>query len=167
MNHPLVYLRLTKTITYSMFFAFTVIATFASLHAAFASPIAEVSATPLLPLSPKALTLSTTIPVGLTAARAAPRTTLTARQEFPASLLLCTDTVCGSCTEFNLSAFPAGVCEFSLAGFNSVGILQPSGQGLPFAVGVGPTCSSFAAIPEVNECFSITGGPWVQWEIFD
>ncbi|KAI0351929.1 hypothetical protein OH77DRAFT_844366 [Trametes cingulata] len=80
------------------------------------------------------------------------------RQEFPATLLLCALDGCLSCSSFNLGSFPEEECFSTSFEFFSVAISQPSNQGLPFVVGVGPSpCSSLLDIPAVNECFNING----------
>ncbi|KAL7280913.1 hypothetical protein ACG7TL_005857 [Trametes sanguinea] len=81
----------------------------------------------------------------------------TTQATFPADLLLCFDSLCGSCESFDLSTVPLDTCEIEFF-FNSVAIAQPSGSGLPFAVFVTPPnlCATGAQIPIVNECFSVT-----------
>ena len=76
-------------------------------------------------------------------------------------------TNCASCVDFNLAIFGLPQpCLSDINGFNSVGISQPSAEGLPFAVLVGPPgCESFAQFPTVNECFNVNGGPWDQWAL--
>ena len=156
-------------------FAIVIAALFA--QAALASPLADTS---LLPLSPTTLRARDPLQLALarggtnasTAARAAPAA-LAARQEFPAHLLLCTAAncetgTCGAVGGIDLSEFPTDVCFPAAPSFNSVAVVQPSGEGLPFAVLVGPPgCEEFADIPVVNECFNIEDGPWDQWELFD
>ena len=94
--------------------------------------------------------------------------TNSAQAEFPASLLLCRNTACAGCTSFNLSAIPQNIC-FSpdpLFSFLSVAVVQPSNQGLPFGVEVGPAnCGEVAAIPRVNECFDVRGAVFEAFEI--
>ena len=93
----------------------------------------------------------------------------TADATFPATLLLCPSTNCASCFSFDLSTLPVDECLFdSSSSFESVAISQPSNEGLPFAVLVGPTgCASFAQIPTVNECFNINGGPFADFAVVE
>ena len=92
---------------------------------------------------------------------------LAARQEFPAQLYMCAEESCASCwSPVDLSEWPADQCHY-INGFLSTAIVQPSGEGLPFAVAVGPPgCEEFAQIPEVNVCYN-TGETFDQWELFD
>ncbi|RPD53656.1 hypothetical protein L227DRAFT_481056, partial [Lentinus tigrinus ALCF2SS1-6] len=86
---------------------------------------------------------------------------------FPATLLLCPSFNCASCFSFDLSTLPIDQCLIDLSSsFESVAISQPSNEGLPFAVLVGPPgCASFAQIPLVNECFNVNGGPFTDFAI--
>ncbi|KAH9926270.1 uncharacterized protein BXZ73DRAFT_90946 [Epithele typhae] len=88
-----------------------------------------------------------------------------AEATFPATLLLCPGVNCASCFGFDLSTLPVDVC-LTTSSFNSVAISQPSNEGLPFGVLVGPPgCASFAQIPTVNQCFNVNGGPFVDFAI--
>ena len=90
-----------------------------------------------------------------------------AQQTFPATLLLCPTANCASCFAFDLSTFPLDEC-FATSSFTSVAISQPSNEGLPFAVLVGPAgCLSFAQIPTVNTCFNVNGGPFSDFALVD
>ncbi|KAI0800287.1 hypothetical protein C8Q74DRAFT_402830 [Fomes fomentarius] len=93
--------------------------------------------------------------------------TAVALAEFPATLLLFRNLQCsGQVTQVNLSATPANECFVSPSDFNSVAVSQPSNQGLPFGVGVGPSpCQQFAQIPRVNTCFNINGGPFSDYTV--
>ena len=91
----------------------------------------------------------------------------TADSTFPATLLLCPSTNCASCFSFDLSTLPVDEC-LSTSAFFSVAISQPSNEGLPFGVLVGPPgCASFAQIPVVNECFNVNGGPFTDFAILE
>ena len=89
-----------------------------------------------------------------------------------ATLLLCEQRACGSCLAFDLLSAPHDVClapsvprDFR---FSSVAISQPSNEGLPFGVLVGPPgCASFAQIPTVNECFNVNGGPFTDFALIE
>ena len=159
-------------------FAITAIIAFFVAHTAHATPLTETNnalaaVAAALPLSPT--TLSTPAAANargtnFTSAHDFPALDgLLARQEFPATLLLCAAANCESCgVGTDLSEFPADVCHPAFPSFVSTGIVQPSGQGLPFAVLVGPPgCEEFAQIPEVNVCFNIQGEAFNQWELFD
>ncbi|KAI9061452.1 hypothetical protein FKP32DRAFT_1526452, partial [Trametes sanguinea] len=100
---------------------------------------------------------------GLTLPGAAPPSSLAARQEFPATLLTCTSTNCAAgCTSWTLADRGDGNCFFA-GQFVSVAIEQPSNQGLPFSVDIAPAnCENWLAIPAVNTCFNINGGPFEQ-----
>ncbi|RPD64089.1 hypothetical protein L226DRAFT_533400 [Lentinus tigrinus ALCF2SS1-7] len=86
---------------------------------------------------------------------------------FPATLLLCPSVSCLSCFSFDLSTIPQNECLIDTSStFSSVAISQPSNEGLPFEVLVGPTgCLSFAQIPAVNECFNVNNGPFTDFAI--
>ena len=89
-----------------------------------------------------------------------------AQQTFPATLLLCPTTSCISCFGFDLSAIPANNCLTAGFNFASFSINQPSNEGLPFGVFVGPPgCTSFFQIPEVNECFNVVNGTFADYSL--
>ncbi|KAH9846152.1 hypothetical protein C2E23DRAFT_604718 [Lenzites betulinus] len=89
-----------------------------------------------------------------------------AQQTFPASLLLCPDNACTLCEVFDLESQTENTCITKQLAINSVKINQPSNEGLPFAVLVGPPgCQSFAQIPTVNQCFPISGGPFATYAL--
>ena len=74
------------------------------------------------------------------------------------TLYLCGTTNCASCTGYNLDFQQHNMCLTGNFYFSSIYIYQPSGAGLPFAVGTGPFgCKSFAQVPAVNTCYSTTG----------
>jgi hypothetical protein len=85
-----------------------------------------------------------------------------AQAPFPATLLLCRTTGCGSCTGFDISLFPHNTCLIAnpAFGFFSVFITQPSNEGFAFGVYAGPTCPGLGLIPLVNTCFNVNGGPY-------
>ena len=84
----------------------------------------------------------------------------------PATLLLCPNTNCASCSGFALSSFPLDECFLTNVDALSVAISQPGGGGLPFEVTVGtPECASLAQIPTVNECFNVNGGPFTNFAL--
>ena len=86
----------------------------------------------------------------------------------PAILLLCPTTNCATCSGFNLSTFPTNECFLTNVQAVSVGISQPGGGGLPFTVAVGTAqCATLAAIPAVNECFNINGGPFTNFALLE
>jgi hypothetical protein len=80
-----------------------------------------------------------------------------AQAPFPATLLLCRTTGCGSCTGFDISLFPHNTCLIAnpAFGFFSVFISQPSNEGFAFGVYAGPTCPGLGLIPLVNTCFNV------------
>ncbi|KAI9062780.1 hypothetical protein FKP32DRAFT_1593456 [Trametes sanguinea] len=84
-----------------------------------------------------------------------------AQQEFPATLVFCSSGTCMDCfQQVDLATVPAGVCLATGGPTNSVIILQPSGDGLPFNVYVGePDCSPSYGIPQVNMCYYTTDLP--------
>lgn len=87
---------------------------------------------------------------------------VSALQVFPATLFLCQSFGCGNCITFDLSVIPLGVCLNADFNIFSGGIVQPSGEGLPFGVFVGPPgCRSFEQITFVNACFNFDG-PFTQ-----
>ncbi|KAM5544310.1 hypothetical protein V8D89_001970 [Ganoderma adspersum] len=86
----------------------------------------------------------------------------------PATLLLCPNTNCASCSGFALSSFPLDECFLTNVEALSVAISQPAGGGLPFAVTVGtPECATLAQIPTVNECFNVNGGPFTNFALLE
>ncbi|KAI0351893.1 hypothetical protein OH77DRAFT_1410337 [Trametes cingulata] len=89
------------------------------------------------------------------------------RQEFPATLLICAVANCASnCQALNLALFTEGLCFPTSVDFTSVGISQPSNQGLPFVVGVGVNpCQTLLELPAVNECFNINGAVLNAFEV--
>ncbi|RPD58825.1 hypothetical protein L227DRAFT_576855 [Lentinus tigrinus ALCF2SS1-6] len=92
---------------------------------------------------------------------AAPHST-TADATFPAFLQFCESAGCTSCQSFDLSTAPMNTCvalSSPAPTTLSYNISQPSGEGLPFTVWVGPAgCSVFTSVRAVNECFNIEPG---------
>ncbi|KAI0351928.1 hypothetical protein OH77DRAFT_844289 [Trametes cingulata] len=94
------------------------------------------------------------------------------RQEFPASLRLCHTVDCGICFTQDLSqvirAGAEGDCFTGNFEILSVAIDQPSNEGLPFVVGVGPaSCAEpLVDIATVNECFNLNFGTGVVFDSF-
>ena len=85
---------------------------------------------------------------------------LVARQEFPATLQFCSQENCqpaGACLAVSIEGQFLNECStIEDESFPSVFIQQPSGEGFPFEVLVGPAgCEEFAVIPAVNTCFNI------------
>ena len=84
-------------------------------------------------------------------------------QIYPAVFFLCRSSGCGSCTGYDLSIQPHGVCLTGGFNFFSMFISQPSNEGLPFAIYTGPAgCSSFAQVPVVNTCYNAAN--YVGWD---
>ncbi|KAI0774797.1 hypothetical protein BD413DRAFT_472701 [Trametes elegans] len=141
---------------------FSLIATFAVAlfgQAALANPIAPetTSVGSLFPVSTlelsNAVHTNTTVP----STHGFPNALL-ARQEFPASLLLCPNSNCASCSVFNLASFVHNQCLSVGFQFFSAAISQPSNQGLPFAVDVfNFGCTNGVQLPAVNTCFNVNG----------
>ncbi|KAH9888992.1 hypothetical protein C8Q73DRAFT_655076 [Cubamyces lactineus] len=127
------------------------------------------------PLSTETTDIASKFPVvDLGSIQAHPNVTLSqagihvdaAQQEFPATLLLCPTTSCISCFGFDLSTLPTNECLAAGFNFESIAINQPSNEGLPFGVFVGPPgCLSFAQIPSVNTCYNANNGPFVDYAI--
>ncbi|KAH9945174.1 uncharacterized protein BXZ73DRAFT_96162 [Epithele typhae] len=80
---------------------------------------------------------------------------------FPATLLICPSLNCANCLSYDLLTTPMNTC-FRTTPFVSMAIVQPSNEGLPFGVFVGPPgCHDFLKIPAVNICVNvISGGPF-------
>ena len=139
--------------------AFVTIATALLSKSALANPVSrKTTISPDFPISPKTLTRDnlTAHPEISKNPKSLSSLGLAARQEFPASLVICPLQNCLECSAIDLSALPFNECLVSSELFVSVAIEQPSGEGLPFEVLVGPsTCSDFLQIPAVNECFNI------------
>ncbi|KAH9945904.1 uncharacterized protein BXZ73DRAFT_95422 [Epithele typhae] len=86
---------------------------------------------------------------------------------FPAVLLLCSSFNCANCLSYNLQTTTVDTC-LATSAFSSVSISQPSNQGLPFAVYVGPSgCTNFAKIPVVNTCFNLVGGSFSNFLVLN
>ncbi|CDO68195.1 hypothetical protein BN946_scf184938.g47 [Trametes cinnabarina] len=127
------------------------------------------------PLTPETTDIAAKFPVfDLDKVQAHPNITLTqggihidaAQAEFPATLLLCTTTSCISCFGFDLSTLPTNECIASGINFQSAAISQPSNEGLPFGVFVGPGgCASFAQLPAVNTCYNVNPAPFSDYAI--
>ncbi|KAH9945202.1 uncharacterized protein BXZ73DRAFT_96192 [Epithele typhae] len=85
---------------------------------------------------------------------------------FPPTLLVCLSLNCANCVLYDLLATPVNICLRTIP-FVSVGIAQPSNEGLPFGVFVGPSgCHSFVKIPAVNTCLNvISGGPFSDFAL--
>ncbi len=84
----------------------------------------------------------------------------------PATLLLCPGANCATCSGFDLSSFPEDECFLTNVAALSVAISQPAGGGLPFTVAVGTAqCATLAAVPAVNECFNVNGGPFTNFAL--
>ncbi|KAH9888427.1 hypothetical protein C8Q73DRAFT_183975 [Cubamyces lactineus] len=97
-----------------------------------------------------------------------PDGSLVARQViYPATLLTCFDSNCADCLSWDLEN--RGEANCYLAGeFISVGISQPSNVGFPFSVDISPgNCTNWLAIPAVNTCYNINGGPFEQFGVND
>ena len=164
-----------------MLFAITVAALIALAQVAHGNPLSPIAAS--APPTSGAVTTASSFPQHeLGAAGAASAATAgtspasafaalngdTAQQTFPATLLLCPGTGCASCFGFDLSTFPFDECFATSFSFESVAISQPSNEGLPFGVLVGPPgCASFAQIPTVNECFNVNGGPFTDFALIE
>ncbi|KAJ3003227.1 hypothetical protein NUW54_g5411 [Trametes sanguinea] len=102
--------------------------------------------------------------VNLTAAEATPNVTLSldglqpdaGQQTFPAEIYFCQDDRCQSCfPPFELSTIPPHSCFNAPFPFWTVIVKQPSNEGLPFQVRVGPDCDELYALPAVNICFQV------------
>lgn len=80
-----------------------------------------------------------------------------ARQDSPATLLLCPSANCVSCSVVDLDQSESkAMCYGTGQELSSVAISQPSNEGLSFAIAVGtPTCTHFEQIPVVNTCFNV------------
>ncbi|KAI0372685.1 hypothetical protein BV20DRAFT_39257 [Pilatotrama ljubarskyi] len=126
-------------------------------------------------LATEATNVAASFPVvDITSAKAHPNITLghggihadAAQAEFPATLLLCPTTSCISCFGFDLSATPTNLCLAAGFSYSSVAINQPSNEGLPFGVFIGPPgCASFLQIPAVNTCYNINGGTFSDYAV--
>ena len=94
---------------------------------------------------------------------------LTSDAVFPATLQLCSQPGCSGCFNFDLSVLHRNQCIIDGSSLiNSIFINQPSNEGLPFAVLVGPSgCSAFTQIPSVNTCFNAVNGPFADFELSD
>ena len=163
-----------------MFFAIGTIALVAFIQVAHGNPLSPIAASAKPDAA--AVTTAASFPVHELAAAGTgiPNTLRTspavafpglhsdaAQQTFPATLLLCPTASCASCFSFDLSTLPVNQC-LSTSPFTSVAISQPSNEGLPFAVLVGPAgCLSFAQIPTVNTCFNVNGGPFSDFALVD
>ncbi|KAI8996337.1 hypothetical protein BD414DRAFT_477607 [Trametes punicea] len=89
-----------------------------------------------------------------------------AQQEFPATLLFCPTVSCISCFGIDLSSVPTNECLASGVNFASVSINQPSNEGLPFGVFVGPPgCESFVQLPAVNTCYNVNPAPFTDYAV--
>ncbi|CDO75987.1 hypothetical protein BN946_scf184548.g4 [Trametes cinnabarina] len=100
--------------------------------------ISGVQARPLVPLSQGGIHVDTT------------------QAEFPATLLLCSTPSCISCIGIDLSSLPMNECLTPDITFQTAVIRQPSAQGLPFTVFVGPPgCASFVPLSTVNTCYNL------------
>ncbi|CDO68209.1 hypothetical protein BN946_scf184938.g61 [Trametes cinnabarina] len=146
--------------------------TFLALAAAALSQSTVIVATPLTAV---ATDIAAKFPVfDIDKVHAQPNVTLsqggirvdTAQAEFPATLLLCPTTNCISCFGFDLSSMPTHECIVPGFTFQSVSINQPSNQGLPFGVFVGPGgCVSFASLPAVNTCYNVIPAPFSDYSV--
>ncbi len=82
---------------------------------------------------------------------------------YPATIFLCKESGCGSCTGYDLGIQPHQTCLVPGFNFMSVTINQPSNQGLPFGVYTGPIgCSTFAQVPQVNTCYNANN--YIGWD---
>ncbi len=82
---------------------------------------------------------------------------------YPATIFLCKESGCGSCTGYDLSIQPHQTCLAPGFNFMSISINQPSNQGLPFGVYTGPIgCSTFAQVSQVNTCFNADN--YIEWD---
>ncbi|KAI0683283.1 hypothetical protein C8T65DRAFT_784445, partial [Cerioporus squamosus] len=82
---------------------------------------------------------------------------------YPATIFLCKESGCASCTGYDLSIQPHQTCLAPGFNFLSVHINQPSNAGLPFGVYTGPIgCSSFAQVPAVNTCYNAAN--YIGWD---
>lgn len=163
-----------------MFFAIAATALVAFIQIAHGTPLAPVSAAvkpdvagvttaalfPVHELSPAGARIPDTVGTSPASAFQALHSDV-AQQTFPATLLLCPSANCASCFGFDLSTLPVNVC-LTTSAFSSVAISQPSNEGLPFGVLVGPPgCLSFAQIPIVNQCFNVNGGPFTDFALVE
>ncbi|RDX43429.1 hypothetical protein OH76DRAFT_1361187 [Lentinus brumalis] len=81
---------------------------------------------------------------------------------YPASMMICLESGCQSCSSFDLSN-EQQACLIPQLNFMSVWINQPSNQGLPFAVFTGPVgCSQWAQVPLVNTCYNTVN--YIGWD---
>ncbi|KAI0351931.1 hypothetical protein OH77DRAFT_844212 [Trametes cingulata] len=127
------------------------------------------------PLSAETTSVAASFPVlDITSAKAHPNITLghggihadAAQAEFPATLLLCPTASCISCFGFDLSVVPTNECLAAGLSYVSVAINQPSNEGLPFGVFIGPPgCASFLQIPAVNTCYNINGATFSDYAV--
>ncbi|KAI0372682.1 hypothetical protein BV20DRAFT_963737 [Pilatotrama ljubarskyi] len=129
-------------------------------QAAVATPLADVDAPSIaasLPVS-KLFISAAHVRSNITAPQSKALHPIVKRQEFPATLLLCTLQNCASgCRQVDIASVTQNECEL-VSVFFSAAIVQPSNEGLPFGVDVGPNpCLSLSQIPTVNECFNLHG----------
>ncbi|KAL1943026.1 hypothetical protein VTO73DRAFT_4697 [Trametes versicolor] len=146
-------------------------------HPLFAFSLALVGLTvTATPISLDASTLAASFPIRqLSASGVRPNSTLpssefralAARQEFPATLLLCQLVNCQGCTSFPIQGEIENTCIAPGFIFDSVAISQPSNEGLTdLLCDVGTTgCASAIALPAVNVCFSLSGGTFDEFAI--
>lgn len=128
------------------------------------------------PISLNALTLAASFPIRqLSASGVRPNNTLpssdfralAARQEFPATLLLCQLVNCQGCTSFPIQGEIENTCIAPGFIYMSAAVSQPSNEGLQDVLcDVGTTgCASAATLPMVNECFNLSGGTFDEFAI--
>lgn len=119
------------------------------------------------PVTPKTSPIAASFPIttlrefgihsSITLARKDIPAILGARQDSPATLLLCPSANCVSCSVVDLDQSESkAMCYGTGKELSSVAISQPSNEGLSFAIAVGtPTCADFEQIPVVNTCFNV------------
>ena len=182
--HPSLSLRHTVTTStplLTMFFAIAAAALIAFSQVARATPLTSLTTT-VKPVS-NAVTIGAHLPVHelridsavdtvqakVTHPSASGLHSDAAGATFPATLLLCPTANCASCFAFDLSTLPVDQCLVDQSSsFTSMGIVQPSNEGLPFAVVVAPPgCPSLLQIPTVNQCFNINGGALSDFAIIE
>lgn len=128
------------------------------------------------PITLDASTLAASFPIRqLSASGVRPNSTLpssdfralAARQEFPATLLLCQLVNCQGCTSFPIQGEIENTCIAPGFIYTSAAVSQPSNEGLQDVLcDVGTTgCASAIALPMVNECFNLSGGTFDEYAL--
>ncbi len=83
---------------------------------------------------------------------------------YPATIFFCSSFNCSGCAGFDLSIQPHQMCLSPGFNFVSMFISQPSNEGLPFAIYMGPVgLAAFAQVPVVNTCYNANN--YVGWDL--